>query len=323
MTRFSKSALLLGAALAVLSACSGGKGPGEIGTKNDIVVRNNGLPGTQKAPAPNADFSSSVEQAEAGPAPSVETAQALPDPSPAIDAAAQQVADAKAPLASTATTTPVTTPSTEGNRIDQVVPAVPVQDAANIPAPEAVYASAPAPAPETIPVQPYAAPAAPAPAPAVAPTIAPAPAVASPSSVYPAADYTAAGVTPPGTAPAAPVAPAPVAPPVPSANAYVPVPAGTAYPLDPNAPYSPKAMAGVATTTAVAAPVAAGGVNYADPSIIRAAQTALAAKGAYTGAATGTVDAAFLNALVVYQSQNNLPVGALNEETLRNLGVVQ
>lgn len=82
-----------------------------------------------------------------------------------------------------------------------------------------------------------------------------------------------------------------------------------------------------AATSSVAAtasaPVSASGVNYSDPAIIRAAQTALAAKGAYTGAATGTIDAAFLNALVIYQNQNRLPVGALNEETLRNLGVVQ
>ena len=81
-----------------------------------------------------------------------------------------------------------------------------------------------------------------------------------------------------------------------------------------------------ATTATAATPsasVSANGVNYSDPAIIRAAQTALKAKGAYTGEATGSVDAAFLNALVMYQNQNKLPVGALNEETLRNLGVVQ
>ncbi|HEU4837976.1 MAG TPA: peptidoglycan-binding protein [Micavibrio sp.] len=353
MIRFSKSALLLGAALAVLSACSGTKGPGEIGTKEDIVVRNNGLPGSKdaKAPPPNADFSSSVEQAEAISAPAVETAQPLPDSSPAVEDAAQKVAEANAPLPSAAATTPVTTPTTEGNRINQVVPQTPVQDAANIPAPAAFAApatpaAAPAPtASETVPVQPYAAatpaadpavspseaipvqPYAAATTPAANPAVAPAPAqpAVSPSSIYPAADYAAAGVTPPDTAPVAPAsAPAPVAP-EPSPNAYVPVPAGTAYPLDPNAPYSPKAMAAATTATAAtpAAPVSANTVNYSDPAIIRAAQTALKAKGAYTGEATGSVDAAFLNALVMYQNQNKLPVGALNEETLRNLGVVQ
>lgn len=317
MTRFTKSALLLGAAVAVLSACSGTKGPGEIGSKNDIIVRNNGLPGdkSQKVAPPDADFSSTVEQAEAVPAPSVESAQPLPDTSPAVEAAAQQVADAKAPVPSTATTTPVSTPSTEGNRIDQVVPATPVQDASTMapPAQSAAVATpvAPAASAEQIPVQPYTPPTATPPAAAAAEIPV---AATAPSSAYPAADYAAPAAP-------APTAPAP-APATPSEHAYVPLPSGSAYPLDPNAPYSPKAVAasGVAASPSAQAPVS-GGMN--SPDTIRAAQTALKAKGAYGGAVTGTSDAAFLNALTIYQAQNNLPVGGLNAETLTNLGIAQ
>ena len=314
MTRISKSALLLGAALAVLSACSGTKGPGEIGTKEDIVVRNNGLPGANKtaAAAPAGDFSSTVEQAAAVPAPAVAVAEPLPDTSPAVEAAAQQVADAKAPLAST-TATPTAdmggnamTHSTGAKPIDQVVPETPVQNATVAPPVETTTATS---------------------APAVAP--------AAPSSVYPTTDY-APAATPaaPATEPA--VAPeSPAASVTPSANAYVPVPAGTNYPLDPNAPYSPKAMAGVAASTtttapvattetaAVAAPVLATGLNLTDPAVIRSAQTALKTKSGYAGEVSGTVDAGFLNALTVYQSMNKLPVGGLNEPTLRHLGVIE
>lgn len=323
MTRYSKSALLFGAALAVLSACSGTKGPGEIGTKNDIIVRNNGLPGSAKAAAPDADFTSTVEQAQAVPAPAVAAAEPLPDTSPAVEAAAQQVADAKAPLAST-TATPTadiggsaTTSSTGAKLIDQVVPETPVQDATIAPPPATTTASA-------------------------APAVEPAPAPAATSSVYPSTDY-APAAAPATPASAAVTAPATAAAAVtPSANAYVPVPPGTDYPLDPNAPYSPKAMAGVAASTtasapaptatapttptdaaAVAAPVSATGLNLADPAVIRSAQTALKTKAGYAGEVSGTIDAAFLNALTVYQGKNKLPVGGLNEATLRHLGVIE
>lgn len=80
-------------------------------------------------------------------------------------------------------------------------------------------------------------------------------------------------------------------------------------------------MASAGTTSATASAGATGGINGAET--IRAAQTALKTKGAYGGAVTGTVDAAFLNALTIYQAQNNLPVGGLNAETLTNLGVAQ
>ena len=83
------------------------------------------------------------------------------------------------------------------------------------------------------------------------------------------------------------------------------------------------AAGATASATTPAAPVSAAGVNFSDPTIIRSAQTALKTKGAYTGEVTGAVDAAFLNALTMYQNTNKLPVGGLNEATLRNLGVIE
>ena len=92
-------------------------------------------------------------------------------------------------------------------------------------------------------------------------------------------------------------------------------------------------MAEIAATNTSAAPateaasvpaaVPAGGLNLNDPAVIRSAQTALKAKAGYTGEVSGTVDAGFLNALTVYQGLNKLPVGGLNEATLRHLGVIE
>ena len=91
-------------------------------------------------------------------------------------------------------------------------------------------------------------------------------------------------------------------------------------------------MAGVTASSTVsaptdaaipAAPVSATGLNLSDPAVIRSAQTALKTKAGYTGEVSGAVDAAFLNALTVYQGINKLPVGGLNEATLRHLGVIE
>ncbi|MFA7456963.1 MAG: peptidoglycan-binding protein, partial [Micavibrio sp.] len=116
------------------------------------------------------------------------------------------------------------------------------------------------------------------------------------------------------------------------ANAYVPLPAGSAYPLDPDAPYSPSAVAAV-TAPSQAAPVAApeaatappppSSVDLSSPQTIRALQAALKARGAYAGPENGAIDASLLNALTVYQGQNRLPVGGINMDTLRHLGIVQ
>jgi outer membrane biosynthesis protein TonB len=70
MTRFS---VLVAFSLLLLTACSDSKGPGALGSKDDIVIRNNGMPQAQQN---SADFSSTVEQGEAVPAPDV----AAPEP---------------------------------------------------------------------------------------------------------------------------------------------------------------------------------------------------------------------------------------------------
>ncbi len=263
MSRISKSILLTGLSVLALGACSSDKGPGDLGSKDDIVVRNNGMPGAQQqaAKAEGEDFTSTVEQAEAAPAPEVTSAEPLPDNSPATKEAVEQQQATNAPLQSTPATT--TAPA------------------------------ATEPAPAVIPPTPQSAPSA----------TAPAPVAQAPAQV-------------------ATQVPAPVTTTEPEPATLAP---GVKYPLDPNAPYSPKAVAAAnaaATTTAATAP-AAGVPNMTDPATIKAAQTALKAKGGYSGAESGEIDANFLNALTVYQGQNGLAQGGLNEDTLRNLGVIQ
>ena len=109
MSRIIRSSLLLGVAVLSLAACASDKGPGEIGSKDDIVVRNNGMPQAKQAeaapaPAPQTgDFSSTVEQGEAIPAPQVAAAEPLPDNSPAMEQAVAAQEAATAPLPSTPT----------------------------------------------------------------------------------------------------------------------------------------------------------------------------------------------------------------------------
>lgn len=321
MTRFSKSMFLMGAAVIALSACSGMKGPGEIGKKEDIVVRNNGLPNAQAAAAAPAarvagqDFSSTVEQGQAVPAPEVANAEPLPNTSPAMEHAVEQQQAANAPVPSTTGATPpdrTTAPVSETRPLDAIAPTQPVNQTVTPPPAETAAAPAAAPVyPQTdypAAAAPVAAPAVPAasPVPAPAPVAAPAPA---PAPAVPTAVYSSSSAAPGPSA----------------------VPAGMDYPLDPNAPFSPKAIA-AAEGTAVAAPAATSvdgtapapvGTGMADPGMIRAAQAALATKGGYTGAQTGEIDANFLNALTKFQGENGLPMGGLNEPTLKALGVIQ
>ena len=288
MTRFSKTILLLGTAILALNACST-KGPGEIGSKDDIVVKNNGLPGaqTQQAAvkAEGEDFSSTVEQAEAIPTPEVAAGEPLPDTTPAVEAAVAQHEAAKAPIAPD-TASPAdaaSAPVSETRPLDAMAPTTPVTQPVTPP---------PANAPVTA-----TSPAAPAPTPATAPA----------AVTTPAAPASAAADPLDPTAPYSPKA-------VAAANAA----AGVATPVVPAAPTTTTTM----TTTAPAA-VPSGGVNFSDPAIIRSAQAALKQKGLYKGAETGIVDTEFLNALTIYQTGNQLPVGGINEPTLRYLGVIE
>lgn len=318
MSRIIRSSLLLGVAVLSLAACSSTKGPGEIGSKDDIVVRNRGekAPVKEAAAAPEAApaakkdgeaFSSTVEQGEAAPAAEVASAEPLPDNSPAMEEAVKAKEEATAPLPSTVAESagqPAVPAPTDAKPIDAVAPTTPVTETTTPP-------PAAAPAPQAAPA-------------VIPPTPENAPALASKAgTVYPAKDYPAAQTATEVPAPTA--AQTPVTPP-PASSAPAQLPQGVKYPLDPNAPYSPKAVAAAAasagtTTTPATTPAATG--NPSDPATIKAAQTALKAKAGYTGAETGEIDAAFLNALIMYQSQNNLPQGGLNEATLKSLGVIQ
>ncbi len=316
MTRSMKSLFLITAAATVLSACSGSKGPGELGSKDDIVVRNKGIAAAQP---PAGDFSTTVEQGEAVPAPVVAAAepvappagqefaaaqqQPLPNTSPAMEQAVKQHAESQAPLPSAAT--PVDAPRTDAmanKPIDAVAPAQPV----NAPAPAAPVTQSVQPA---VPAQQY---------------------VATQQNMAPA---TPAPVAQPQIQPqaAAPVpVPAPVPAPTPAPAAATNVP----YPLDANAPYSPKAIADAQAKAAVTAsapvaptvpgaPPAAPSMDLSDPAMVRSVQAALASKAAYVGPQTGIIDADLLNALTKYQGANGLPMGGLNEPTLRHLGIIE
>ncbi len=339
MTRISKSVLLMGTAILALAACSSSKGPGDIGSKNDIVVRNNGLPGA-KPPLPGGDVTDPAVNASndalAMPPAAVEQGQPLPDTSPEMEAAVQAEQEQGAPVASSVSE-PMNDPMQPmpPTASEAAIPDAPVTQTATTTPPDSMSQPDIAPTYMPEPVEP------PADMPAAAPVQAPR------SSVYPVEDYPAQPEMAPAPAPTAAVAPAPA--PVataPSANAYVPLPAGSDYPLDPNAPYSPSAMAGrtsasaePAVTSTIAPPVTAPAVtappavaapavpapafSLTDPVVIRSAQSALKAKGAYAGPENGAIDTTFLNALTAYQVQNKLPVGGLNMETLKSLNVIE
>ncbi len=311
MIRFSKSLLMMSVAVIALSACASEKGPGKIGTKDDIVVTNKGIPGSAPSPAPavvSAD-PNAPEQMAPNPAPEVAVAEAvgeqqpLPDNSPAMEAAVQAHEDASAPMQSPTTAVAATDVPQAETVEDPAIPMEPVTDMSQ-----------------------------------TAPPVQQAPATA-PQSVYPA------------TAPAAPV-PTP-APQAPVAAAPVPVPAPAPAPISAQQPYVstgkidydtayPRTSTGTPQTAALAGsaapaapvmpsgarppasmPVSAATVNLYHPDVIRAAQTALQAKGLYKGPASGTIDTEFLNALSLYQGDNKLPQTGVNEKTFRSLGVIQ
>lgn len=149
MTRLAtKTSLLFGVALITLSACGGGgKGPGALGTKSDIVVRNNGLPGAVAPVPPSAEgeITSTIEQAEAVPAPEVmnEPLEMPPEAapvssSPAVEEEARRVEGQQAPVASSGAApmndgTPASTQEASAPAPEEaaIIPAEPL--AANVP----------------------------------------------------------------------------------------------------------------------------------------------------------------------------------------------
>lgn len=317
-----KTALLMGVALIALSACSSGKGPGELGTKNDIVVRNHGEP---RDTAPAGDFTSSVETAAA--VPPAEVAQGEPVPAPvATGAEAQAVAAQSAPVGST-TVAPIndgtpsvaTAPVQQNVAAETPVPVTPVT--AQSPAPQAEVTNSPS----SLPSEPYATPRASDPVASVSTTntAVPAAAVAAPvaQQTYPASG---APVGEPIARPqdtVSPVVPVvPPAPAVPAQQVAAQTPPPVAVPKNPNASFydyleagQTKQSSGIATSTATA-------TTSGDVSKVKAV---LAAKGLYAGSQNDAVDSEFLNALAKYQGENGLPMGGVNAETKQHLGIAQ
>lgn len=334
MTRISKTSLLLGVAVLALTACGGSKGPGALGTKDDIVVRNNGLPGATAPVPPSAE--GELAQVEAAPTPEVAGAplempgesQPLPNTDPAVEQAVQQVEEARAPIAPTTTTpmsdatTASTAPATASVPADVVAPEPVAQAAAVEPPPAEPTASGPV---NTVQA-----------GTSVDNTYVPSDAPASAVSALNArrmGEQTAA----PTPAPVSTSAPVASEPPVVQAPVEVPVgesvapqaPAGATSPVYPAADYPAQApvqtqvqaQAQVQPAPAPAAPTPA--INFADPQVVKTVQAALKIKGVYKGKEDGVVNTQYLNALSKYQGDNKLPQGGLNIETLRHLGAVQ
>lgn len=317
MTQFTKTLLLAGVAILSLNACTDSKGPGTLGSKNDIVVKNNGMPGAQKAG--DTQISSATEQvaplppaevAAGEPVPAPEGQEPLPSSDPAVEAAAQKVQESKAPVqASTSTpvsdgTTASSAPTTDTVPAD-VVAVESVKDQEVVP-PQLEGTST-----ETEPVT------GPTTQAAATPVY---PKVAEPTpAAVPAAEESSPAAVPTTPTPA-------VTTPISSASTVVAKPSGThdtAYSIP-----APAGSASATTSAEAAVPVAAtapasGTINPYDPAIIKAAQSALATKAGYTGAANGELSSEFLNALSKYQSENKLTPGGVNTETLRHLGVIE
>lgn len=127
MTGF-KTILMAGVAIAALTACSSDRGPGAIGSTNDIIVRNAGEP---KAPPPKplevpvvtATDAVPTDGVTAAPAPVVEAAATVPsEPPTATTAAPAPVAAASEVVAAPAVTAPAAAPAptTTSSSIDPV-----------------------------------------------------------------------------------------------------------------------------------------------------------------------------------------------------------
>ena len=286
-----KSVLFLSVAVLSLGACSSDKGPGAIGSKNDIVVLNKGIAGA-KMPEPftadaangpkidGEDFSATVEQAEAAPVADVTEPEAVAAPVEELPQTADAIPEQQVQVA-------VPAESPEPQKTQETME----QSVVESPAPENTT-------------------------------------TATQESIYPAEDYPKEEIQQAEqTQPAPEPTPAPiVAQPEPAAPLTAPTPSNVPYPLDPNAPYSPKAVAAAAAAagTPVTTPaLSPSGINLNDPAIIRSVQAALAAKTLYVGPQTGIMDANLMNSIVRYQTENKLAAGVLNEETLKHMGIIE
>jgi len=125
MTRFL---MLAGFAVLSLAACSDSKGPGALGSKDDIVIRNNGLPQAQQD---TADFSSTVEQGEAVPAPDVAPPEPIEPPVTPVDPiqSTPPISESVTPAPASPQAEPVSENATDNAPLSDPVPAPPVGQA--------------------------------------------------------------------------------------------------------------------------------------------------------------------------------------------------
>lgn len=298
MTTSAKTVLMMGVAVLALSACSNSKGPGELGNKNDIVVRNHG---EAREAAPAGDFSSTVETAAAVPAAEVGQGEPLGaiDGAPvATQAQAQAVAEQSAPVPPT-----TSAPMNDGTPSAAVAPVQ--QSAAETPIPTEPVTQTAAPVLQS---EPYETPRVQAQVQAQSPAVAAAP--AQPYVSVPEGQPIAQPATTPAAQQAQP-APQP---------APVQQPAAVAVPRNPNGSFYDYMKAGQTTGATSASTTSAAVTASGDVSKVKAA---LAAKGLYSGAQSDAVDSEFLNALAKYQGENGLPMGGVNAQTKQHLGIAQ
>ncbi|MCB1529911.1 MAG: peptidoglycan-binding protein [Rhodospirillales bacterium] len=342
--RAFKSVMLAGTAVLALSACSSNRGPGEIGSRDDIIIRNMG---DEKAPPPapvSAPEISRIEEA----APAEETAsdmaaETAPDfvPAPPDESAAQMTEQEEPPAGEVEDSV-----EDDVDVREQVIPREPEPDVVPEESSEAAGPMGTVEMRAPSPVAGASDPASPVPAAppenvpdapdlvdlsevdmAVLPTKTPQEIMDVQEALKEQGFYEGA---PDGKVDAK------------TLNSLMrykaskgALPAGN-KPLPAPLPVSQETQEAVEEPPVAAAPTAsrpvaasmptvfkAGAVRMNDPALIRAAQTALTAKGFYDGSVTGEMDTALLNALSRYQSANLLAPGGLNEETLKSLGVME
>lgn len=271
--------LLLGVAVVAIASCASEKGPGKIGSKDDIVVNNYGMPQAE---------SSDLPVPESGPQP----------------------VEASLPAESSS---PATEPQ-DNSVLNQEIPEVPEQETVIQEQQQEPAAAVPA---DEFTAQP------------VPGSLEPVPnAVAAPPEVAGEDAVVQSGPAPSYDSASTPDTAYSLAPAAATAAASAPL-------VKPDDKQQASMQGGVGnqeqagySEESQALPQAAGTpskevFSYNDAVYIRSAQEVLKSQGQYDGAADGTVNAGFLNALTVYQAKNGLPLGGLNEDTLRHMGVIE
>ena len=283
--------LIMSTALVAVVACSS-DGPGEIGSKGDIFVRNAG----EAPPPPSSTISEAAvaPQAPEGESMQKEMAAPAPAPAPASAPAAMQAVEAPRPKPVIEGDPAISTADKEAYKEEMAKPV-------NL-RPQPILEGDPA----TMPAKPPK----PAPAPKVVeaePEPVPAPEMEEPEMVVEPSEPAVAVV------PSAPVVEETVTEDMqPEAEQEAEMEADSAF---------PKAVRESVKPMAMKPEVVTGVINNPDAKVITAVQEALKARGYYFGVADGTMGAETLNAIMMYQNANKLKGdGRLTHETLQSLG---